>query len=106
MSVSHGEEHGGHLWKEQKSGEQDEEEKVGQDGGRRLSSQEVNFLQAPTIPERARSAHAIDGMHLEKNVFENTICLLLEIKGKRKDSLKSWMDLINQVIGSQSAHSC
>lgn len=48
-----------------------------------------NELEAP---------HAIDGMHLEKNVFENTICLLLDIKGKTKDSLKSRMDLINQGI--------
>ena len=39
--------------------------------------------------------HAIDCMHLEKNVFESTIGLLLDIKGKSKDGQKSWMDLVN-----------
>ena len=39
--------------------------------------------------------HAIDCMHLEKNVFESTIGVLLDIKTKTKDGLKSWMDLVN-----------
>ena len=39
--------------------------------------------------------HAIDCMHLEKNVFESTIGILLDIKTKTKDGLKSWMDLVN-----------
>ena len=45
--------------------------------------------------------HAIDCMHLEKNVFESTIGLLLDIKTKMKDSLKSRMDLVNQDIRSE-----
>ena len=40
-------------------------------------------------------------MHLEKNVFESTIGILLDIKTKMKDGLKSWMDLVNQDIRSQ-----
>jgi hypothetical protein len=39
--------------------------------------------------------HAIDCMHLEKNVFESTIGVLLDIKTKTKDGLKSWRDLVN-----------
>ena len=39
-------------------------------------------------------------MHLEKNVFESTIGILLDIKTKMKDGLKSWMDLVNQGIRS------
>ena len=34
-------------------------------------------------------------MHLKKNVFENMIGVLLDIKGKTKDGLKSWTDLVN-----------
>jgi hypothetical protein len=34
-------------------------------------------------------------MHLEKNVFKSTIDVLLDIKKKMKDVLKSWMDLVN-----------
>ena len=37
-------------------------------------------------------------MHLEKNVFESTIGVLLDIKTKTKDGLKSLMDLVNQDI--------
>ena len=37
-------------------------------------------------------------MHLEKNVFDNTIGVLLDIKNKMKDGLKSHMDLVNQGI--------
>ena len=33
--------------------------------------------------------HAIDGIHLKKNVFGNTIGLLLETSSKTKDTLKS-----------------
>ena len=42
--------------------------------------------------------HAIDYMHLEKNDFESTIGVLLDIKTKTKDGLKSRMDLVNQGI--------
>ena len=34
-------------------------------------------------------SHAIDGMHLKKNVFGNTIGLLLDTSAKTKDTLKS-----------------
>jgi hypothetical protein len=37
-------------------------------------------------------------MHLEKNVFESTIGVLLDIKTKTKDGLKSCLDLVNQNI--------
>ena len=40
-------------------------------------------------------------MHLEKNVFKSTIGILLEIKTKMKDGLKSRMDLVNQDIKSK-----
>ena len=42
--------------------------------------------------------HAIDCMHLENNVFKSTIGVLLDIKTKTKDGLKSQMDLVNQDI--------
>ena len=41
-------------------------------------------------------------MHLEKNVFESMIGVLLDIKKKTKDGLKSRMDLVNQ--GRQDLH--
>jgi hypothetical protein len=37
--------------------------------------------------------HAIDVMHVEKNVCEALIGALLDILGKTKDTLKAWMDL-------------
>jgi hypothetical protein len=37
--------------------------------------------------------HAIDVMHVEKNVCEAMIGTLLDILGKTKDTLKAWMDL-------------
>ena len=45
--------------------------------------------------------HATDCMHLEKNVFKSTIGVLLDIKTKTKDGLKSRMDLVNQYIRSK-----
>ncbi|XP_052152529.1 uncharacterized protein LOC127770763 [Oryza glaberrima] len=39
--------------------------------------------------------HAIDVMHLEKNVFDSTIGTLLDISSKTKDGLKSQTDLVN-----------
>ena len=42
--------------------------------------------------------HAIDGMHLKKNVFTNTIGLLLETSAKTKDALKSRQDLVAMKI--------
>jgi hypothetical protein len=38
--------------------------------------------------------HAIDGMHPKKNVFGNTIGLLLETSAKIKDTLKTRQDLV------------
>ena len=40
--------------------------------------------------------HAIECMHLDKNVFERTVGILLDIKTKMKDGLKSHQDLVNQ----------
>jgi hypothetical protein len=37
-------------------------------------------------------------MHLEKNVFESITGILLDIKTKTKDGMKSWMDFVNQDI--------
>ena len=34
-------------------------------------------------------------MHLEKNVFDSTIGILLDIKSKTKDGVKSRTDLVN-----------
>jgi hypothetical protein len=39
--------------------------------------------------------HAIDGMHVQKNVFESIIGTLLDIKGKTKKWLNSHADLVN-----------
>ena len=33
--------------------------------------------------------HAVDAMHIKKNVFDSTICLLMDVKGKTKDGLRS-----------------
>ena len=38
--------------------------------------------------------HAIDGMHLKKNVFGNTIGFLLETSANTKDTLKSRQDFV------------
>ncbi|WVZ62297.1 hypothetical protein U9M48_012061 [Paspalum notatum var. saurae] len=45
--------------------------------------------------------HAIDCMHLKKNVFDSTICTLMDVKGKTKDGLKSHCDLVNMKIRSE-----
>ena len=37
--------------------------------------------------------HAIDVMHVEKNMFDSLICTLLDISGKTKDTLNAWLDL-------------
>ena len=44
---------------------------------------------APVPFKKLDTPHAIDCMHLEKNVFESTIGILLDIKTKTKDGLKS-----------------
>ncbi|XP_052158691.1 uncharacterized protein LOC127776375 [Oryza glaberrima] len=42
--------------------------------------------------------HAIDVMHLEKNVFDSTIGTLLDIPSKTKDGLKSCNELVDLAI--------
>jgi hypothetical protein len=42
--------------------------------------------------------HAIYGMHLKKNMFGNTIGLLLETSAKTKDTLKSRQELVAMKI--------
>ena len=42
--------------------------------------------------------HAVDCMHLSKNVFESTTGILLDIKTKMKDGVKSRQNLVNQNI--------
>lgn len=37
-------------------------------------------------------------MHLVKNFFERMIGVLIDIKGKTKDGLNSWIDLVNRGI--------
>jgi hypothetical protein len=39
--------------------------------------------------------HAINGMHVQKNVFESIIGTLLDIKGKTKEGLNSRVDMVN-----------
>jgi hypothetical protein len=39
--------------------------------------------------------HAIDGMHVQKNIFERKNGNLLYVKGKTKERLNSRMDLAN-----------
>jgi hypothetical protein len=39
--------------------------------------------------------HAIDGMHVQKNVFESIIGTLLDIKGQTKEGLNSRVDMVN-----------
>jgi hypothetical protein len=38
--------------------------------------------------------HAIDGMHVQKNVFESLIGTLLDMKGKIKEGLNSRIDMV------------
>jgi hypothetical protein len=49
--------------------------------------------------------HAIDGMHVQKNMFENIIGTFLDIKGKTKEGLNSCMDLVNLGIKRNSSYS-
>ena len=41
--------------------------------------------------------HSIDGMDIKKNVFESIIRILMDIKAKTKDGLKSQEDLVHLV---------
>jgi hypothetical protein len=38
--------------------------------------------------------HAIDGMHVQKNMFESLIETLLDMKGKTKEGLNSRIDMV------------
>jgi hypothetical protein len=49
--------------------------------------------------------HAIDGMHVQKNVFEILIGTLLDIKGKTKEGLNLRMDLVYLGIKITSSYS-
>jgi hypothetical protein len=49
--------------------------------------------------------HAIDGMHIQKNVFESIIGTLLDIKGKTKEGLNSRLDLVILGIKRNSSYS-
>ena len=49
--------------------------------------------------------HSIDGMHIKKNVFESVIGILMDIKAKTKDGLKSQEDLVHlesRPVGTES----
>ena len=45
--------------------------------------------------------YTIDAMHLKKNVFDSIISLLMDVKGKTKDGLKSCRDLVSMKIRSK-----
>ena len=45
--------------------------------------------------------HCIDVMHVEKNVCDSVIGMLLNIQGKRKDDLNTRQDLADMGIRSQ-----
>ena len=53
----------------------------------------IFFKYLPYWPDLAMH-HSIDGMHIKKNVFESIIGILMDIKAKTKDGLKSWEDLV------------
>jgi hypothetical protein len=49
--------------------------------------------------------HTIDGMHIQKNMFESKIGTLLDVKGKTKEGPNSRMDLVNLGIKINSSYS-
>ena len=58
-----------------------------------LSRNKLIFLQyLPYWPD-LEVPHAIDAMHMQKNVFESLIATLMDT-GKSKDGLKSWKDMV------------
>jgi hypothetical protein len=56
----------------------------------------IFFKHLPYWPDLAMR-HSIDGMHIKKNVFESVIGILMGIKAKTKDGLKSREDLVRLV---------
>jgi hypothetical protein len=59
------------------------------------------FLQVPSYWKELDTPHPVNCMHLEKNVFEIMIGVLLDIKTKTKDGMKSRLDLMNQNIKTE-----
>jgi hypothetical protein len=49
--------------------------------------------------KKLNTPQVIDCMHLDKNVFESTIGVLLDNKGKTKDGLKSRMGNVTAIVG-------
>jgi hypothetical protein len=62
-----------------------------------LSRRSLYFLKYLPYWEDLTVHHAIDEMHLQKNVFESTMGFL-GLTGKVKDRLKSRKDLVDQNI--------
>jgi hypothetical protein len=48
--------------------------------------------------------HVIDGMHIQKNMFDSIIVILLDVKGKAKEGLNSCMYLVNLGIRKELHH--
>jgi hypothetical protein len=48
--------------------------------------------------------HAIDAMHVEKNVCEALVGTLLNIPDKTKDTIKAWMDLEEMKLRTDLHH--
>jgi hypothetical protein len=97
-----------------KFGKKKEEVPATQTRKRKRDRMEEGSTNVPVVPFKKNSIffkylsywktlnkpHAINCMHLEKNIFESMIGVLLDIKGKTKDGLRSRMDLVNQGIRS------
>jgi hypothetical protein len=57
--------------------------------------EDVNFFKYLPYWKDLDIRHAIDGMHIQKNVFDSLIGILLNINGKTKEGLNSRLDLVN-----------
>jgi len=62
-----------------------------------LKKQSIFYKYLPYLVD-LEVRYAINGMHVKKNVFANTIGLLLETSAKTKDALKSRQDLVAMKI--------
>ena len=47
--------------------------------------------------------HCLDVMHIEKNVCMNIVGTLLDIPGKSKDEMNTWLDLVEMKIRPELA---
>jgi hypothetical protein len=65
------------------------------------SKKQSCFFKHLSYWKELHTPHAVDCMHLEKNVFESMIGVLLDIKTKTKDGLKSCLDLVNKNIRTE-----